>query len=68
MMMMMMIHDNDNDNKIAEVSAIQEGGVCVCGGGRGGHTSLHDYTRMCHLTILKLVLWFYNGEQVVNGV
>ena len=32
---MMMIHDNDNDNKIAEVSAIREGGVCVCvlGGG-----------------------------------
>ena len=67
MMMMMMIHDNDNDNKIAEVSAIREGGVCVCWGG-GGHTSLHDYTRMCHLTILKLVLWFYHGEQVVNGV
>ena len=35
MMMMMTIHDNDNDNKIAEVSAIREGGVCVCvlGGG-----------------------------------
>ena len=34
--MMMMINDNDNDNKIAEVSAIREGGVCVCvcGGGR----------------------------------
>ena len=29
MMMMMMIHDNDNDNKIAEVSTIREGGVCV---------------------------------------
>ena len=68
MMMMMTIHDNDNDNKIAEVSAIREGGVCVCVLGGGGHTSLHDYTRMCHLTILKLVLWFYHGEQVVNGV
>ena len=68
MMMMMMIHDNDNDNKIAEVSAIREGGVCVCVGGGGGHNSLHDYKRICHLTILKLVLWFYNGEQVVNGV
>ena len=68
MMMMMMINDNDNDNKIAEVSAIWEGGVRVCVCVWGGHTSLHDYTRMCHLTILKLVLWFYNGEQVVNGV
>ena len=67
MMMMMMIHDNDNDNKIAEVSAIREGGVCVCVWG-GGHTPLHDYTGMCHLTILKPVLWFYHGEQVVNGV
>ena len=66
--MMMMIHNNDGDNKIAEVSAIREGGVCVCGCVGGGHTSLHDYTRMCHLTILKLVLWFYHGEQVVNGV
>ena len=36
MMMMMMIHDNDNDNKIAEVSAIREGGVCVCVLGGGG--------------------------------
>ena len=36
--MMMMIHNNDGDNKIAEVSAIREGGVCVCGcvGGGGG--------------------------------
>ena len=36
MMMMMTIHDNDNDNKIAEVSAIREGGVCVCVLGGGG--------------------------------
>ena len=35
MMMMVMIHDNDNDNKIAEVSAIREGGVCVCVWGGG---------------------------------
>ena len=36
MMMMMMIHNNDGDNKIAEVSAIREGGVCVCVCGGGG--------------------------------
>ena len=33
-----MIHDNDNDNKIAEVSAIREGGVCVCVWGGGAYS------------------------------
>lgn len=57
--------DDDNDNKIAEVSAILEGGV---GWGGGGRNSLHDYTEMCHLTVLKPVIWFYQGERVVDGV